>query len=359
MASNPSSEKTYFKTMNYSRMPSIVIVGMGAAGLLLLHMFQAEGVSPDEILCIDPFFDGGDLQRQWRFLISNTPWSKVAEAIKVFNPAWKDVTGLEPTKTTPLHEAIRAVRKSIEPYLHKCHLVTGFATNFSYTDARESKEPRWKVQVASKTYESKLLFLCFGSQPKTLALPIPSIPLSTAIHLPSLMSVINKRDRVILFGTMHSGALILQNLDAIGCTTTAIYKGAKPFFFARDGEYDGIKEDAAAAADAALASQYKNLELVPADDMGGLTKALRTADWVIYAIGFEQRTLTNSMINLNEYNGTTGRLSAPSCWGFGIAFPNTTTLPDGSVHKDVSLLSFATHISKQRQDILGEWRQNC
>ena len=331
-------------------MPSIVIVGMGAAGLLLLHMFQADGIPPDEIICIDPFFDGGDLQRQWRFVISNTPWSKVVETIQLFNPAWKDTTGLDPAKTTPLYEAIKAVRDSIQPYLNKCHMVSGIATECSHSDGR------WKVNVGSKLYEGKLLFLCFGSQPKSLALPIPSIPLSTALHLPSLMTTINKKDRVLVFGTMHSGALILQNLNTIGCKTTAVYKGTKPFLFARDGEYDGIKEDAATAADAILAGQYTNLELIVADDMAKLARALRTSDWVIYAIGFEQRSEIRSTLNLSQYDGATARLSAPSSWGFGIAYPNITTLPDGSVHKDVSLLSFATHILKQRETIMSEWR---
>lgn len=326
-------------------MPSIVIVGMGAAGLLLLHMFRAEGVPPDEILCIDPFFDGGDLQREWRFVISNTPWSKVIETIQLFNPTWKDTTGNDPTKTTPLFEAIRAVRESVQDYLHKCHLITGIATNFRHVDET------WKVDVSSKTYEGKLLFLCFGAKAKTLALPIPSIPLSTALHLPSLTAAVHKNDRVLVFGTMHSGTLILQNLNAIGCKTAAIYKGKRPFLFARDGEYDGIKEEAATIADAILASQYKNLTLVQADDMAGLANALRTADWVIYAIGFEQEGRSPLL-----HDGLTGRLSPPSSWGFGLAFPNTTTLPDGTVHKDVSLLAFATHISKQRQDIMAEWR---
>ena len=332
-------------------MPSIVIVGMGAAGLLLLHMFRAEGVPPNEILCIDPFFDGGDLQREWRFVISNTPWSKVIETIQLFNPTWKDTTGNDPTKTTPLFQAIRAVRESVQDYLHKCQLVTGIATNFRYIATEGNTNETWKVDVSSKTYEGKLLFLCFGAKAKTLALPIPSIPLSTALHLPSLTAVVNKKDRVLVFGTMHSGTLILENLNTIGCKTAAIYRGAKPFLFARDGEYDGIKEEAATIADAILASQHKNLTLVQADDMAGLANALRTADWVIYAIGFEQEGKSPLL-----HDGLTGRLSPPSSWGFGLAFPNTTTLPDGTVHKDVSLLAFATHISKQRQDIMAEWR---
>jgi cation diffusion facilitator CzcD-associated flavoprotein CzcO len=82
-------------------MPSIIIVGTGAAGLLLLHMFQAEGIPPEEILCIDPFFDGGDLQRQWRFVGSNTPWARVVETIQTFNPAWKDSSGLDPVRRHP------------------------------------------------------------------------------------------------------------------------------------------------------------------------------------------------------------------------------------------------------------------
>ena len=229
-------------------------------------------------------------------------------------------------------------------------MVSGLVTECSHSDGK------WKVNVGSKLYEGKLLFLCFGSQPKSLALPIPSIPLSTALHLPSLTTTINKKDRVLLFGTMHSGALILQNLNSIGCKTVAVYKGAKPFLFARDGEYDGIKEDAATAADAILAGNYTNLELITSDDMAKLARALRTSDWVIYAIGFEQRTEIRSTFNLSKHDGTTGRLSAPSCWGFGIAFPNTTTLPDGSIHNDVSLFSFASHILKQREAILSEWR---
>lgn len=337
-------------------MPSILIIGMGASGLLLLHMFQAEGVSPDEILCIDPFFDGGALQRQWPFVTSNTPWQRVSEALKVFHPSYSDTRGLEPTQTTNLHEAIRAVREPIQSYLQRCHLVTGYANAVSY----ENGAGLWRVEVGSTSYEGNLLFLCYGSEAKTLALPIPSIPLSTAFHLPSLSAAVDKKDRVLVFGTSHSGALILKNLNTIGSATTAVYRGEKPFIFARDGEYDGIKEEAATIADAILASEYKNVSLIRAEDIGSLAKSLRTADWVIYATGFTGAGGNiRSSVNLDEYDGTTGRLGAPSCWGFGIAFPNTTRLPDGTVHKDVSLLAFAIHISKQRQDIMAEFKSKC
>lgn len=333
-------------------MPSILIVGMGAAGLLLLHMFQAEGVPAEEIVCIDPFFDGGDLQRQWRFVISNTPWQRVLDTLRVLNPSYVDKSGLEPTKTTNLYEAIRAIRDPVQDYLQKCTLVPGLASSVAY----EASEKTWTVNVNAKTYEGKLLFLCQGSEPKTLSLPIPSLPLATALNITALSAVLSKKDRVLVFGTMHSGTLVLQNLQTLGCPTTAVYKGAKPFLFARDGEYDGIKEDAATIADAILNKQYKNVELVEAGDIAALARGVRTSNWVIYAVGFEQRAQMAAPFSLREYDGETGRLRAASCWGFGIAFPSMTRLPDGSVHKDVSLLSFATHISKQREDILREWR---
>ena len=55
---------------------------------------------------------------------------------------------------------------------------------------------------------------------------------------------VKPNDKLLLFGTAHSGALILQNCEDLGIETTAVYNKEKPFYFANEGDYDGIKEDA-------------------------------------------------------------------------------------------------------------------
>ena len=332
-------------------MTDICIVGAGVAGLLLLHFFEYNGILPDKITIIDPYFDGGALFRDWGFVNSNTKWEKTLQAISLLHPQAIPKESEILNETTPLYKISKFLSKSIEDYLKKTNIICGFVKKAYLRDGK------WYIELQSgKAVVSKTVFFCTGAKQKTLDLPIPTLPLSKALYLPSLTSIVEKKHTVLVFGTMHSGCLVIQNLNSIGCTIKAIYKGDKPFLFARDGEYDGIKEDAEGVADAIQKGDFKTTELIQLSDFQKVGAAIRRADWCIYCMGFEINQQyeiqdeSGQSFFLKSYDPQTGKLPLSNAWAFGIACPNRA--PDG-IHYDVSVLSFATHIQNQKTDILS------
>jgi hypothetical protein len=330
-------------------MTDICIIGAGAAGLLLLHFFENCGILPERITIIDPYFDGGALFRDWGFVTSNTKWEKTVEAIHLLNP--KVLLSETVNETTPLHKIAKFLTSTIHPYFEKTNVICGCVKK---TRLREGK---WYIHLQSgETIQTKIVFFCTGAKQKTLDLPIPTVSLGKALHFPSVSSIVEKKDTVLVFGTMHSGCLVLQNLHSIGCSVKAVYKGEKPFVFARDNKYDGIKEDAEKIADSILQGEYKTTELISFYDFQKVGAAIRKADWCIYCMGFEidqSYEIQNEEgvgFLLSSYDPITGKLPLRNAWAFGIACPNRA--PDG-IHYDVSVLSFANHIHNQKADILS------
>jgi len=156
-----------------------------------------------------------------------------------------------------------------------------------------------------------------------------------------------------VFGTRHSGILALRNcLDCSG-VVTGLYKGSKPFQWAREGDYDGLKLDGADLADTYTAAPPPTLTLAPFDDPAALIKATRTADWVVYATGFQRVPLPLTVDGAGApqppYDGRTGALGLPRAWGFGLAYPSQA--PDG-VHWDVGVAAFLDHMAAQVSSIV-------
>lgn len=324
----------------------ITIIGTGAAGLILLHMFQEANVIPDDITCIDPNFIGGALQTHWPTVISNTKWCKLQESMKLLHPNWKDTTQNSPDSTTPLSEIIHSLRNPVRQYLNQCQLYAAHVTSIS----QDTHTNLWTISTDQGiSHTTHILFICTGSKEKTLSLPIPAIPLRNALSFHDLQTIVKPSDKIVVFGTQHSGCLVIGNLHKIGCHVMSIFKGKTPFLFARDGEYDGIKEDAATIADSILEGKFTKVEQISFSDIQALSSAIRKADWVIYAIGFSP----SHDFSLGSYDSVTGKFPMKkNAWGFGIAFPSSA--PD-SIHYDVGIVSFTAHILKQRSEILERY----
>ena len=335
---------------------TVCIIGAGVAGLLLVLLLQMH-IAPDQITIIDPHFDGGDLVRKWPTVISNTPLKAAISAFKTFAPtatlpAW--AFDLDPNQPTSLATLGRLVRETVE--LGPVNRIQATVTDANYIKGA------WQIQYtstgSSATVSADTLLLTTGGEPKQIDLPIPSIPLDVALDSNRLKSYILPGQSIVLFGTSHSGTLVIKNvLDYPVKSLVAIYKGKKPFIWARDGEYDGLKLEAALLADSYVAATAPTqLSLVPLSDFAGIIKATRKADWVIYATGFNQRFTfpvrdESVPINMVHYERTTGKiLSLPNAWGFGLSHPSQA--PDG-MHFDVGVFSFMEHISKQIPSILS------
>jgi hypothetical protein len=327
----------------------IAIVGAGVAGLLLVLLLKPH---TQNIVLIDPHHDGGDLNRRWHTVISNTRWEQALQAIEPHAPipAWARQLSLE--QPTTLAILARLVREVAAPALRDITLVQASVVSA----ARENGA--WTLQLSAgepRTLRASALMLATGATPKQLNLPIPSIPLEVALDPARLKDYVQPTDHVVVFGTRHSGTLVLKNcLDAGVRSVTGIYRGDKPFLYARDGEYDGIKLDAATYADQMTANPPANLQFARCDDMSCLVRATRVADWVIYATGFEPRVVSLSVdgatVDATAYDGKTGAIrGAPAAWGFGVGYPSLA--PDG-VHWDVGVAPFMEHMRAQVQPIL-------
>ena len=335
-------------------MTSICIVGAGATGLLLLLLLQEAGVDMSTITIIDPHFDGGDLARRWTAVVSNTPWSKAVNSLKAACPSLTipDIHPLE--NTTPLIEIAHLLRNLAASPLKNVRQIQGHVIQSNY----DSGNKLWTTTVESNAVIQQLqtqqLVITIGSEPKTLDLPIPSIPLEIALDASRVKHYVKKGDKVIVFGTMHSGALVIQNLTALGTEVTAYYKNDTPFYWARDGSYDGIKADAADIADNIVAGTVK-VTLVSTKDTAKVIRTSHDVQWVVYAMGFSPRNLQISVDghsqSSTEYDGQTGRLVKAPAWGFGIAYPNRA--PDG-IHWDVSVASFLEHMKQQIPELIKE-----
>ncbi len=109
----------------------ICIIGAGITGLCLLLLLQEAGVAPSRVAIVDPHFDGGDLARRWTTVMSNTPWSKTATAIREHCPslASHPLLSSKPAEdSTPLAEISELVRRLATPYLHSVKRIQGLAT---------------------------------------------------------------------------------------------------------------------------------------------------------------------------------------------------------------------------------------
>ena len=94
-----------------------------------------------------------------------------------------------------------------------------------------------------------------------------------------------------MFGTAHSGTILLKHLHELNIPTVAVYNTETPFLFHRDGHYDGIKEGSEQIADAILRGEYPRCKLLSWSEPLELYKVLQKTTKVIYSIGFAPETI--------------------------------------------------------------------
>ncbi len=331
-------------------MYDIGIVGYGIATLSLLLVLSQQQ-RPLKVVIFDPYFDGGNLHRNYGSVRSNTTWRQFLETVEKYcSPILlQNLRSMNnPDEVTTLKVLVRnflkVVKSSITASnLQICHISCEVKT------IREC-EGGWEFEneVLART-----LILNYGSKPRSLGYAKPILQLDAVLNgndLPCLPG-----ERVVVFGTAHSGTLCLDRLHSLNLDVIAIHNGLTPFKFARDGEYDGIKQDSALIADRIR----DKIKFISGDDEDSVRAELLRADWILYACGFNRANehlkilnKENCEIDTNKYNSTTGQIeNSQNIFGFGIAYPNSNIV-DGKTYFDVSLPSFMKHIESNVENIL-------
>jgi pyruvate/2-oxoglutarate dehydrogenase complex dihydrolipoamide dehydrogenase (E3) component len=317
------------------------IVGLGIAGLLVLaHM------NPKDTLVLERGYVGGALATDYAHIVANIPAKILIQALRRI-PGCLDkplpyLDSYSPDDCPVLSDLVKQIKALVKPALD--------AATHHCTDVQQIQqiEGGWRIQTESGVFETQKVVLCTGAKPITMDLPIAHIPLPTALSL-TLKHMVDKDSKVVVFGLSHSGTLVLKALQSLGVNqVTAVYKGPTPFRFARDGDTEGIKQESAAIADAILAKTWNPMPaLVQVEDVGGLHRALQTADAVIYSMGFRSYLpfpildLGGSPVSVETVKART----IPGLFGFGIGFPSMYTAPNGNQYPDVGVAGFLDAIT--------------
>jgi hypothetical protein len=332
---------------------TITIVGFGIAGQLLLLELLKAGVKGSEILVIDKSFLGGDLVTEYGTVLSNTPWLKTKKALEAY-PDFSAAAIAEGSAEFQDNQCmpVSKIGQYCFSVATKALKVSGAETlTTEIQSIQRTPSDTFQLQHTFGTLITKILFATQGAKPKRLPIELPTIPLASALDKELLKRHVHPTtDHIAVIGTAHSGSILLSHLHALNIPTTAFYKGAKPFRFARDGAYDGLKECSEQIADAILQGDYTNLTLVSLYTFFEAHKALKKATKAIVATGFEPRQIQGLP---TPYDSKTAALEGwSSAYGFGIAYPGTTTLEE-KVYADVSVLSFQNQIQRCLPEILN------
>lgn len=339
-------------------MYNICVVGLGPAGILTLAQI------PDEYLASTVVFEpnavGGEIGTLYGSVIANIPTKIIIDTLRRV-PRWKNTQFTHLTKYADeacpvLSDVVKQLRTLIAPVLR--------AVNFHSQRVKrmDNTLKSWTITTdTGASFEVGKLILCTGAVPKTMDLPIQTIPLHIALNGSQLASYVNSDDSILVFGTSHSGTLVMKNLKNAGVkNVTAIYRTEKPFYFARDGYSEGIKQESAAIADDILAGNYGECtpRLINYTDFAALYRTLHTATAIIYATGFETPKETyhkNGNKKPLVWDCMTGTFkdSPGSIWGFGIAYPQMYKDAEGVCHPDIGFGGFIDAIQRALPAILS------
>lgn len=329
-------------------MYDLILIGYGIAHMSLLLALSANTTTLN-VCIIDPYFDGGDLSRRWSTVKSNTTWQQFLDAVRPYCSAHKmrALEGQMPSDSTVLlGELVRAYDSVIRAAVtFPTQRIFGHAKSAAYADGT------WTVAINDTNVSAKRISFAHGADPKSLNYPIPQLSLESVLR-PGLETRVRRGDRVVVFGLSHSGTLAVDALLRCGAVVSAVYNTPTPFQYARDGIYGGIKQESATIADRLLADRL--VPLIPSNS-SELLKVLMSADWVVYAVGFEPRHLTFRVDGAHvepTYDATTGVANMPAATCWGIAYPNSTIHED-KIYYDVSLAAFLAHCEKNVAAVLG------
>jgi hypothetical protein len=321
------------------------IIGFGISGqILTLELLKSNIASSDIIIC-DETFVGGDLSTKYGSVLSNTPWWKTKKALEVYRPQipFMNLPNFPENECTPVRE-IAGCLLQIAGLSSK-----GVEKLTTVVNSLEYKDLLWHITHSHSSFQASTVFLTIGGIENNLDISLPKIPLTIAMDKEQLKYIVNSSDTISVFGTSHSGTIVLDNLQSLSTPTYGIYKGSEPFVF-ETNTYGGLKEHSSTIANSILGNKYSYISLIHWNNPFAIHKALLKSTKIVIATGFKPKhTFGKEYLN---YDPKTAALKVgPRIYGFGLAYPGCTTI-DNKTYQDNSVLSYQSQIQSCLPDIL-------
>ena len=329
----------------------ITLIGFGVAGQLLLsHILEI--VPAYKVAIIDPDFIGGNLARDYTAIQTNTTIGQKVASLSTMPHVWSETVAAlkshgSETACVSISDLAGDLRKVGHTLIQRCVQLYGEVNELSWLP----DEKKWNIQFKNtgQLHKTDIVCICTGIIPRQEDYNIPTIPLHIALDSNILARTVVPGSTVGVIGSSHSATLILKHLNGIkDVSTICFYRGSKPFKFARDTQYGGIKQESEKIGDSILRGEYTNLTLCPLDDLRATVNGFRKCDWIIQAIGFNANipllTQNKSEVKV-DWNPASGLCNMPQIQAFGACVPNITLINNDISYPHISVASFVDQLT--------------
>ena len=319
------------------------VIGGGLGGIISCFILLKK-YKDISILWLDKDgFKCGDLSK-YSCVYANTPMKKMSKFFKALVPYYQDCLTLcskhdKDCNYCILSDFVDELKHLTRILRNNKHITSVVET----IDTIDNTDKETNLIILSTTdeqaYKTKKVIMATGCYPKTLDLDIPTIDLYKALNKCILSDLQYQNKKIIVFGNRHSGILVLKNLYELGYkyVTNVVRSDIKiPQYIEEDDRelYDqiGIRGFTLQWAQEHIVPENKtNINIIKEkDNKEDYDKALREAQYVIYAIGLEQRNSITIKYKNNvdqaqkcytniNYNAKTGLIDE-NIYGMGVAF---------------------------------------
>ena len=283
-----------------------VVVGAGPAGIAAVGQLIESGVDSHRVAWIDPHFTVGDFGASWRLVISNTPvdtFMKYFREIRSFQFSSRttpfDIEKMAPLSTCPLAMVAAPLQWITDQLKARVTVTVDHAVSLA------CQADVWRVTLGSgSTLRGHRVILAIGAEPKRLPFAgLAEISLKTALNPLALRRQVQRNDHVAVFGDAQSARSTLQNLLGLGVAKIS------HFFHSKSSVVRHLKD-----------VDLSGVRSMP-DTTANLLATIPHCTKVVYAAGFERRSIQIDGLPDNfGYDSNTG-IIGPGLYGLGIAFP--------------------------------------
>lgn len=329
------------------------VVGAGPAGIAVIGKLIDQGVSPQNILWLDPHFNVGDLGHLWRNVSSNTKVKYFKDfLLDAHSFAYKNapidfaLNHLPEQETCTLNFAVEPLHWISECFMQQVHAVKTTVHQMFLANRT------WTLVANTQQFTAQNVVLAPGASPSSLNYPgLDVIPFDVAIDKEKLAAVVHPEQTYGVFGSSHSAIIIVRYLVELGVKKVINFYRS-PCRYAIDmGDWILFDNTGLKGQTAVWAREYID-GVLPANlvryntSEPNIARYLPECEQVIYAVGFEKR----KNIVIGDYEDTHHNphvgIIGPGLFGFGIAYPEIKTDPYGNVESQVGLWKFMVYLNK-------------